>query len=53
MYFATILSERWPVCFMIAREDFPALAAAVARPALRLWPARCSASIPTAWPSAT
>ena len=46
IYRRTIWTDRCPVCFMIDRSEAPAIAAAVACPALREWPAYLAGSRP-------
>jgi hypothetical protein len=36
MYRRTVLTERWPVCFMKERSEAPAIAAEVANPGRKL-----------------
>jgi hypothetical protein len=46
IYRHTMVAERWPVCFMMERSLFPALAAALARPERSECPAKSMGSSP-------
>ena len=51
MYLRTICTDRCPVWFIMLRSDAPAIAALVACPARREWPAYFAASNPARWAS--
>jgi hypothetical protein len=48
MYLRTMFADLWPLWAMIDRSEAPATAAAVTRPARRLWPAYSAESSPAA-----